>query len=149
MVQVIMNDDKYILFSIYITPNPSSDTIEDIKKYFNYLSQKFNENKIIICGDLNIDYLSNSKPIVKAYINLINEYGYKQIVNSYTYPSKTKYSKKPSLIDHILVNSDLVSYYNVNESISDSCDQLLIDFVISVQTSKTKTENYILFDYRK
>ena len=60
----------------------------------------------------------------------------------------TKYSKKPSLIDHILVNSDLVSYYNVNESISDSCDHLLIDFVISVQTSKTKTENYVLFDYK-
>ena len=147
IIQAFISNDKYILSTIYVKPNPTIETVCNLHNYFEWITNKFNDCKIIIGGDLNIDYLRKTKNIFKLYENSLKECGLTQIVNSFTYPSNVKYSDNPSIIDHIVVNCDIISNLEVNESIADTCDHLLIDFEIIVTKSNVKIESKRVYDY--
>ena len=71
---------------------------------------------LILIGDMNINLLANSEPSTQAYLQLIDSFGYKQIVNS---PTRTS-NLTSSLIDHIIIKKDLLQLLKLHGTIDAS-----------------------------
>ena len=147
-IKVYNKKEKFILSSIYIPPNMKSNQMTELKAFLKSLITNFKDYNIVICGDLNLDYLEKSKRFVKIFINTLNRLGLKQMVKTHTYPSNRTKSINNSLLDLIIVNKiENVSNIRNFESISKTCDHLLIDFQMNFsQKYHLNNEKYIM-DY--
>lgn len=94
-----INNDLFHLFCIYRSPNDDIDIfINNLELFLSRLCKKNVYN--IICGDINIDIMKNSK-ISNEYLNIMAFNGFLPCINNYT--RVTNYSQ--TCIDHIFVNN--------------------------------------------
>ena len=120
----------------------------ELKLFIKNLTQNYPDYRLIICGDFNLNFLDKRKPIIQEFKNFLNAHGLLQKVKSYTYPSFISESTQKSLLDLIIVNNEEnVSVVNTNQSISKTCDHLLIDFRIDFITETESNLNIFFTDY--
>ena len=147
-VKLYNGNQKYIISSVYVTPNITTEQMIELKLFIKNLTQNYPDYRLIICGDFNLNFLDKRKPIIQEFKKFLNAHGLLQKVKSYTYPSFISESTQKSLLDLIIVNNEEnVSVVNTNQSISKTCDHLLIDFRIDFITETESNLNIFFTDY--
>ena len=95
------------LFGIFY--NPSSQTLVYLDELEKSLQKCANSQRIILCGDLNIDMLDSTdqrkKTLVQYLTNITDSFGLKQLVDEPTRITQTS----ESLIDHAYVSQPLLN----------------------------------------
>lgn len=107
-IELVLNNQKIQIFSIY--RSPASDVnifLSELDNFLNYVCKNVND-KIILCGDLNIDFLSHSDSR-NNLVDIIGTYNIDFIIKE-----PTRYtSNSSSSIDYICTNLNS-EYYNLS-----------------------------------
>jgi hypothetical protein len=112
------------------------------------LNKNYPDYNLIISGDFNVNFLNENKKNVKELYNIFNEYGLKQLIKTYTYPSKTDNGTHRSLLDLLIVNNEeIISNIATMDSISVTCDHLLVSFELIVENSDKQLEDKYFTDF--
>jgi exonuclease III len=91
-------NNQIIVIGVYRPPSNEIDVFFD--KFLECLDQiKINE-KTIIMGDFNIDFMKTNSPITNRFVNLMKTYGLESRILNYT----REFKQSRSLIDNIFTN---------------------------------------------
>lgn len=71
--EFMMNNDEFLIVSLYSVPGNSDILIERLEEILAVLI-KLNKCRIVIAGDFNVDFCSSSKEKLEV-VSLINSYG--------------------------------------------------------------------------
>lgn len=135
-VSVTINNEEIGILCIYRAPNSDLDLFLDkFEECLNLMCRKNHFGKIIVCGDMNINYLSESHDKDKL-IDLINSLYLNPIFNEATRITPTS----ESAIDYIFTNFNniIVKKRIIHNGLSDHSAQV-ISFPV---TEENKYTNY-------
>lgn len=98
-----LDRNKLLILSIYRPPQGDIDVFfESLINIFNKIKAKMVKYTVVLCGDFNIDLLSENKN--KAYfIDLMNSYGFNQKIHKPTRETSTS----QTIIDNIFINTHI------------------------------------------
>ena len=148
IVELFINQTKYILISIYIPPIPNTYQIIEFKELLKRINSEYSQHLVLICGDFNLNLLDMKKSIVRDFLNVLNETGFHQRVKTFTYPSDSKYATNKSILDLVIVNDKkFISNLEINDNISETCDHFLISIQMRVKISEIKVKHKIIYNY--
>ena len=106
-----IKNKKFTIVSLYRAPNKNQkETIRELEKIFESLSNI--NSTIIYSGDLNINYLDEKNPMIRAYKDLLDQFLLEQCIKT---PTRIT-SKSKTLIDHIITNKPQEIHVNVLET---------------------------------
>lgn len=133
--KVTINDTNYCVMCLYRAPNTDLNTF--LTKFENCLNLlcSLNVHKIIICGDLNINYLSNNNARTRLD-DLINSFNLHSIFNE---PTRI-FNNSVTAVDYILTNFNVRDKNIIYTGISDHSAQK-----ITYEINNTPINNYIKF----
>lgn len=114
------SDSALSLIAIYRPPSENPQSF--LGELRDNLSQLQSCSNVCLIGDINIDILKSSKPIVTNYLNLLAEHGIESIVNEATREEMLLDKCVASCLDHVLVRAsdyeDVISVL-IAEKIAD------------------------------
>lgn len=134
------NKNELILIIICMYRTPYDANIDIFIEKFDEISRKLNilENRTIICGDLNIDHLTQTTTKYKKIKDIFDTYKIKNRIKEITRPvTKTG-------LDYVIVNNDM-KYEQIgviNTNISDHSGQILkCELRTEITKNKMRTIN--------
>lgn len=120
-VKVNMNKVDYYIICIYRSPNSDiKEFLTRLNECLDFLQHKFKLKHYIVCGDFNIDYLSNSKDRSEL-LDILNSFSLTVTCNE---PTRiTPFSE--TVIDYVCTN--IIGYHciSVENGLSDHNGQVL------------------------
>ncbi|KAG7305791.1 hypothetical protein JYU34_009931, partial [Plutella xylostella] len=113
IVSINKNNIEIIIVGIYRPPkiNQENKVVQFLDE-LNLLLKKINNDKIIICGDININLLDTKNKNISHYENIMARYGYSRCISKVTRREILKGEIVESCIDHIFVKCPSYDIYS-------------------------------------
>lgn len=104
---IVMNIQKAeVSFTICAVYRPPSGSLSLFYEEFDKLINSFNNNDyIVIAGDFNIDVMSKTKYGVQEYLDILSNYGLRNMIVGYTREESLADKITKTGIDHIIVRT--------------------------------------------
>lgn len=142
-VEIKINHILYCIICVYKTPDSDTNVfMSKLEEVFNILISKNYFPHIIVCGDFNINFLSNCTDTLNLK-DLVNSYCLHSVFEE---PTRTT-NKGGSAIDYILTNLDMKILHKriLNSGLSDHSGQKII---IDMNTPQ-KIDSYTFRSFSK
>ncbi len=124
--------------TIYFPPNSRQHLISHFKNKFKNMEKCFEKYvSVLIFGDFNLNFLSNdsdflSKNAHKLSLTFSN-FGFKQVINKFTYSTNTNSICQKSLIYLLFINnSSILKNVEIVDNISKTCDHFAIYSILNL-----------------
>lgn len=106
-LKLSLPDADISLISLY---RPSSENANLFLTELNDLLHSLSPNSLLcLTGDINIDTLSPSRPVVCEYINILSKWGVSPTINAYTREEYLGNKIVSSYLDHVNVRAPMAS----------------------------------------
>lgn len=141
---LILKNQKFLFMSSYMSPIPTLTQINEFDKILHNIQNSYPNHKIIISGDLNINFLNHNNYLTKSLNNIFHSLKLYQLVSNPTYPSSPIHSSSNSLIDYFITNDKtIVEEVLVVDNIAERCDHLAIFAKIKIFKSEKIVKNEV------
>lgn len=130
---IVSRTRKLVVLNIYRTCLGSVHIfLETLEQVLNEINSKFKDHTVIICGDFNINLMSNDNSKI-SFIDLLITFNYKQTILS---PTRIT-NNTSSLIDNIFVNTNNFKHNgNITSALSDHMSQFIaVETDIPIKTN--------------
>ena len=149
-VKLFINNESYLLGSIYIPPVCQNEKLEEFEKFLFNIERNNNYSGVIIGGDFNLNLLKRNN-FVTYFNDIIDSYGYEQLVYTHTYPINNDCYSENSLIDLMLTNcKEIFKNINVTYNIAPTCDHFAVAAKLNLNlfVEKNNVKRVPIFDDR-
>lgn len=129
-LEIIYNNQIFLILSLYRSPNSNFSNFMNVFEYWCEKNICDNNIKVIVCGDFNVDYFSDTADSVNLK-NVIIDLGLENIVKEVTHPT----DNGGTLIDWAITNYTDILVADVLQS-----PKISTHFMVSVRLRNSKAK---------